>query len=140
MANFPLPSNTFTGAQRVSPADDSEGGAALFALLNQATGSGTGAVVSTTAANEVPVIDEFTRYVFLLSSTDGASKPIPLPAVADTYAGQRITFQLLLRSSTGDYTLAVQPSTQTLNLTGETVTIVFDGTVWRAITPVQAVT
>lgn len=71
-----------------------------------------------------------------LESTDANPKAVTMPTTGEI--GQKVTFNLSLRSSTGTYTVActrnVTAGNVTLDATGEGCIVQFDGTVWRLVT------
>lgn len=66
----------------------------------------------------------------LTSSTDASAKAATV-VTTGFVAGDTLQFHLLLRSSTGTYTIAASSLTVTLDATGEGCMLVFDGTAWQ---------
>jgi len=86
------------------------------------------ATVRQIAVNDPVVITELDSVIQLVGSTDAVDKAM---TVASTYAGHVVSFDLVLRSSTGNYEMTIDEGDFTLNATDEKGTIYYDGTLWR---------
>lgn len=114
MSDFPLDSNYFVGGQRITPIDDSEGGAALSSLLNASSMSVETELALTGnvdySAATAAVIQAANRSI---STNSGAGRSVTLPDFATAPEGWEHAF---LAIDGGSNTLSVvHAGTDTIN-------------------------